>query len=262
VEDWPSRSFVGGQLIAAAGALSSGTSWRARPRGIPSGTVREAERVFRKTDPNFEFPHLPVEIRVGDEAHIMFHGRPRIQSYNVWVEHGFYRGHRVSTNVSRFHSPAVVLIPPRSPRRSSWTQMRLRFASGTGRVDVPMRDAVCNRRVTEQERTLDAETVRGASDARLGVGRIATDGRTAGMAGSRSVHGCARWTTGSSFSEVLSMEHADALLVIQAEDPSEIMQRLAADPWALNDVLVAKDCWPWRIRLGSLDQGGARCEGA
>jgi hypothetical protein len=45
----------------------------------------------------------------------------------------------------------------------------------------------------------------------------------------------------------------DALLVIQAEAPSEIMQRLAADPWALNDVLVAKDCWPWRIRLGSLD---------
>ena len=45
----------------------------------------------------------------------------------------------------------------------------------------------------------------------------------------------------------------DALLVIQADDPSGIMQRLAADPWTLNDVLVAKDCWPWRIRLGSLD---------
>jgi hypothetical protein len=29
---------------------------------------------------------------VGDETRIMFHGRPRIQSYNVWVEHGFYRG--------------------------------------------------------------------------------------------------------------------------------------------------------------------------
>jgi uncharacterized protein YciI len=45
----------------------------------------------------------------------------------------------------------------------------------------------------------------------------------------------------------------DALLVIQAENSSEIMQRLSADPWRLNDVLVAKDCWPWRIRLGSLD---------
>jgi uncharacterized protein YciI len=45
----------------------------------------------------------------------------------------------------------------------------------------------------------------------------------------------------------------DALLVIQAADSSEIMRRLSADPWALNGVLVAKDCWPWRIRLGSLD---------
>jgi hypothetical protein len=45
----------------------------------------------------------------------------------------------------------------------------------------------------------------------------------------------------------------DALLVIQGEDPAEIMQRLSADPWALNDVLIAKACWPWRIRLGSLD---------
>jgi uncharacterized protein YciI len=45
----------------------------------------------------------------------------------------------------------------------------------------------------------------------------------------------------------------DALLVVQAEDSSEIMERLSADPWAVNDVLVAKDCWPWTIRLGSLE---------
>jgi hypothetical protein len=44
----------------------------------------------------------------------------------------------------------------------------------------------------------------------------------------------------------------DALLVIWAEDPSEIEERLSADPWARNGVLVAKACWPWRIRLGSL----------
>jgi hypothetical protein len=48
----------------------------------------------------------------------------------------------------------------------------------------------------------------------------------------------------------------DALLVIQAEASFEITKRLAADPWALNDVLVAKDCWPWTIRLGSLDGSG------
>jgi hypothetical protein len=81
-----------GQLIAAAGALSTiplGDLVRVR---IPSDTILEAERVFQKSDPKFEFPHLPVEIRVGDETHIMFQGRPQIQSYNVWVEHGFYRG--------------------------------------------------------------------------------------------------------------------------------------------------------------------------
>lgn len=44
----------------------------------------------------------------------------------------------------------------------------------------------------------------------------------------------------------------DALLVIQAEDYSEIEQRLSADPWTRNGLLITKECWPWRIRLGSL----------
>jgi hypothetical protein len=82
----------GGQLIAAAGALSRVPLGDLVRVGIPGATIREAERVFQKSDPTFEFSHLPVEIRLGDEAHLMFQGRPRIQSYNVWVEHGFYRG--------------------------------------------------------------------------------------------------------------------------------------------------------------------------
>jgi uncharacterized protein YciI len=44
----------------------------------------------------------------------------------------------------------------------------------------------------------------------------------------------------------------DVLLVIQAEDSSEIVQRLSADPWTRNGLLIVKDCRPWRIRLGSL----------
>ena len=44
----------------------------------------------------------------------------------------------------------------------------------------------------------------------------------------------------------------DALLVIRAEDSSEIEQRLSADPWTRNGLLITKECWPWRIRLGSL----------
>jgi uncharacterized protein YciI len=81
---------------------------------------------------------------------------------------------------------------------------------------------------------------------------------------SRPMEGQADWPAHAAFMDALVDEGfvvvggplegtRDALLVIQAEDPSEIMQRLSADPWALNDVLVAKDCWPWRIRLGSLD---------
>ena len=44
----------------------------------------------------------------------------------------------------------------------------------------------------------------------------------------------------------------DVLLVIQAEDSSQIMQRLSADPCTRNGLLIVKECWPWRIRLGSL----------
>jgi uncharacterized protein YciI len=44
----------------------------------------------------------------------------------------------------------------------------------------------------------------------------------------------------------------DALLVIQAEDATQIMQRLAADPWTQSGLLIVKECWPWQIRLGSL----------
>jgi hypothetical protein len=84
VEDWASRLFVAGSSLPQPAhyhgyLLAISSAW-------------EAERVFQKSDPTFEFSHLPVEIRLGDEAHLMFQGRPRIQSYNVWVEHGFYRG--------------------------------------------------------------------------------------------------------------------------------------------------------------------------
>ncbi len=44
----------------------------------------------------------------------------------------------------------------------------------------------------------------------------------------------------------------DALLVIRAEDCSQIAQRLSEDSWTRNGLLTTKDCRPWRIRLGSL----------
>ena len=47
-------------------------------------------------------------------------------------------------------------------------------------------------------------------------------------------------------------ETRDVLLIFQAQGCSEIHDRLAADPWTQNGLLITKDCRPWRIRLGSL----------
>jgi hypothetical protein len=44
----------------------------------------------------------------------------------------------------------------------------------------------------------------------------------------------------------------DALLVLRATGESEIVDRLAADPWTMNGLLVTKQISPWQLRLGSL----------
>lgn len=71
------------------------------------------------------------------------------------------------------------------------------------------------------------------------------------------------WPAHAAFMDALALEGfialggplegtRDALLVIQAEDSSEIVTRLSADPWTRTGLLILKECWPWRIRLGSL----------
>ena len=44
----------------------------------------------------------------------------------------------------------------------------------------------------------------------------------------------------------------DALLVLRASDTAEVVERLAADPWTTNGLLVTKQISPWHIRLGTL----------
>ena len=45
---------------------------------------------------------------------------------------------------------------------------------------------------------------------------------------------------------------SDVLLVVRAETPDEIMERLSADPWTGMDLLRASRVAPWTLRLGSL----------
>jgi hypothetical protein len=44
----------------------------------------------------------------------------------------------------------------------------------------------------------------------------------------------------------------DALLILRAASASEIVERLAADPWSTNGLLVTTQIAPWQLRLGSL----------
>jgi uncharacterized protein YciI len=44
----------------------------------------------------------------------------------------------------------------------------------------------------------------------------------------------------------------DALLIVRASSESEIVNRLAADPWTNNGLLVTKQISPWQLRLGSV----------
>jgi hypothetical protein len=45
---------------------------------------------------------------------------------------------------------------------------------------------------------------------------------------------------------------SDVLLIIRAESPEEIVERLSADPWSGRDLLRVSRVMPWNLRLGSL----------
>jgi uncharacterized protein YciI len=47
---------------------------------------------------------------------------------------------------------------------------------------------------------------------------------------------------------------SDVLLIIRANSPGEIRQRLAPDPWHRQDLLRIVRISPWTLRLGSLSQ--------
>jgi uncharacterized protein YciI len=44
----------------------------------------------------------------------------------------------------------------------------------------------------------------------------------------------------------------DALLILRASSTSEVVERLAVDPWTTNGLLVTKQISPWQLRLGTV----------
>jgi len=44
-----------------------------------------------------------------------------------------------------------------------------------------------------------------------------------------------------------------ALLIIRAESEAQVRERLGADPWHRDEHLQLRECWPWELRLGSLE---------
>ncbi len=44
----------------------------------------------------------------------------------------------------------------------------------------------------------------------------------------------------------------DALLILRASSASEVVERLASDPWSSSGLLVTTRISPWQIRLGTL----------
>ena len=71
------------------------------------------------------------------------------------------------------------------------------------------------------------------------------------------------WTAHAAFMDALFDERfaalvgplegtRDALLILRAVSESEIIERLASDPWTMNGLLVTRLITPWHLRLGSL----------
>jgi hypothetical protein len=82
----------GERLIAAIGAVTAVPHGEFVSVRFPRDAIREAKEVFCRVDPEFDFPHLPIEVQVESQRRVMYAGRLRMGSYEVFVEHGSYRG--------------------------------------------------------------------------------------------------------------------------------------------------------------------------
>jgi hypothetical protein len=80
---------------------------------------------------------------------------------------------------------------------------------------------------------------------------------------SKPLEGQAAWAAHAAFMDALFEERfaalvgplegtRDALLILRAFSASDVVERLASDPWTTNGLLVTRQVSVWQLRLGSL----------
>jgi uncharacterized protein YciI len=80
---------------------------------------------------------------------------------------------------------------------------------------------------------------------------------------SKPLEGQPAWAAHAAFMDALFEERfaalvgplegtRDALLILRASSASEVVERLASDPWTTNGLLVTRQVSAWQLRLGSL----------
>jgi uncharacterized protein YciI len=80
---------------------------------------------------------------------------------------------------------------------------------------------------------------------------------------SKPLEGQAAWAAHAAFMDALFEERfaalvgplegtRDALLILRASSASEVVERLASDPWTTNGLLVTRQVNVWQLRLGTV----------
>lgn len=81
-----------GQLVAAAGAVSSVPLGPSFNVGFAGDLARQAEEVFRTRDPQYELCERPVQVTIDGITRILHRARIVIGQYEVFVVHGADEG--------------------------------------------------------------------------------------------------------------------------------------------------------------------------
>jgi hypothetical protein len=82
----------GAKLVFAVGVVGAVPLGSEISVKIPYELLTKAEAILRQRDPEFELPHHPIEICIGNRPKILYRGHLQMGGYHVWVEHVFLPG--------------------------------------------------------------------------------------------------------------------------------------------------------------------------